>query len=342
MSIIKQLSTQVGHMRCQLSFTPNGEAAKTCKVRATVRTSEPVEVPGWFGGRLVHDLSGYRLRKSPLPMLYNHGGNVIGEWNRLEIDGDGSLKASGVIKSVSDGDLAGELIKKLEAGLPFEASINFADEMEISEVQEGAVAECNGRVYAGPLTVCRLFHVREVSICPLGADPLTSTTIDTDITEPVHQFAAIVRPSMMLSSTASDADTSQWNQPPEPTPEPKPETEPAEAKAVDAGGVVEGEQGLSVAQLARWSKEYGEKLAVEWSLDGLSEQQAGARFNDHLKAELVKTQELVKQLSQRAHPQVDFIPSDDPRHQYDAKAKSFERMGMTPGEAAFAARHSTR
>jgi hypothetical protein len=319
------------------------------KLRAVARTSEAIEVHGWStpdnpAGRIIHDLSGFRLRKATVPMMVNHGVSVIGEWTRLEVQ-DGNLVAHGVLKSTEPGDYASVLMGRLQNDLKYEASINFGDTMTVEEYAAGESLFVNGRAYDGPATVVRLFYIREISICGLGADPLTSTSIDADETAKADPapclFSATVRPRTALAGTPAEAEASPAPATPA-EPETPPEENATEAKAVDVAEAVEGgeERKLSVAQLKQWSSEFGERLAVEWCLEGLDEGQARARFADHLKAELEKSRELVKQLSHRAHPQVDFIPSDDAREATNARAKAFLRAGMTPGEAAFAARHS--
>lgn len=183
----RQLNAKSGRMKCELSFTPNSPTAKTAKIKAIARTSEPIIVPGWESkinpdARIVHDLSGMKLRKSKIPCLYNHytgEGSVIGEWIRFEIQ-DGNLVASGILKSVSEGDTADELMKKLANGTPFESSINFSDELEIEEFEEGETASANGRVYEGPITIIRSWYLREISITPLGADPYTTVTPEAE------------------------------------------------------------------------------------------------------------------------------------------------------------------
>lgn len=402
--ITRTLSADAGRMRCQLSYTSNGDTAKTMKLKAIARTSEAIEVPGWATdlnptGRIIHDLSGYRLRKATVPMMVNHGASVIGEWTRLELQ-DGNLVAYGVLKSTETGDIASTLMAKLAADLQHEASINFGDEMTIEEYGPGETVFVNGGTCDGPVTVVRRFFIREISICGLGADPHTATTVDdgTDdgSSSGITTFSATVRNrpheldknSLTVAGaetvTALEADnrlsavlpdgfdagsgggagagggTGEQDgavtspQAPEASEVPTPEAKPAEAEAVEAGEAVEGQGeeqekqsngdtpqpvAVSVSTLKAWAEEFGETLAVAYCLEGLDEHQARARFSQHLKTELAKTNELVKQLSQhQANPQVAFIPTDDPQRAFDLKAKEYESRGMTKGEAMFAAR----
>jgi hypothetical protein len=107
----------------EFALGDNGETAKTAPLSMVARSGKPIE--HWFWGRVVHDLSGMKLHKSRLAVDYCHDDKeIIGYLNKFDST-SGDLVTSGALIPFKDSDRATEIIHKMKAGVPYEASINF-------------------------------------------------------------------------------------------------------------------------------------------------------------------------------------------------------------------------
>jgi len=152
----------------------NGENAKTAPVRLVARSGKAIE--HWFWGRVVHDLAGMHLHKSRVPIDYVHDSKeIVGYLNKFDST-SGDLVTSGALVPFKDSDRATEIVHKMKAGVPYEASINFGgDGIKIEDVPEGMVAPVNGYQFEGPGIIVREWPLRGVAICPYGADANTES-----------------------------------------------------------------------------------------------------------------------------------------------------------------------
>ena len=153
----------------------NGDGAKTAPVRLVARSGKPIE--HWFWGRVVHDLAGMHLSKSRVPIDYVHDAKeIVGYLNKFDAT-SGDLVTSGALVPFKDSDRATEIVHKMKAGVPYEASINFGgDGIKIEDVAEGMVAQVNGYQFDGPGIIVREWPLRGVAICPYGADANTESS----------------------------------------------------------------------------------------------------------------------------------------------------------------------
>jgi hypothetical protein len=152
----------------------NGENAKTAPVRLVARSGKPIQ--HWFWGNVVHDLAGMHLHKSRVAIDYVHDEKeIVGYLNKFD-SSSGDLVTSGALVPFKDSDRATEIVHKMRAGVPYEASINFGgDGIKIEDVPEGMVAQVNGYQFAGPGIIVREWPLRGVAICPYGADANTES-----------------------------------------------------------------------------------------------------------------------------------------------------------------------
>ena len=157
----------------------NGDDARSTKFRMVARSGRAIEHPYW--GRIVHDLSGMQLERNRVAIDYNHDSKEpIGYANKFNIE-NGNLEVSGALTPVDDTDAASRVLKQAEAGVPFEASINFGGSgIELENVKEGDSAEVNGYEFSGPGVVVRKWPLRGIAVCLYGADQYTSTTFSDD------------------------------------------------------------------------------------------------------------------------------------------------------------------
>ena len=111
----------------------NGDTASTAPVRLLARSSQPIE--HWYWGKVVHDMDGMTLHKDRLPIDYVHDPKeVIGYLNKFESTDDGMV-TSGALTPWKESDRATEIITKMRAGVPYEASINFGgDGIKVEEI----------------------------------------------------------------------------------------------------------------------------------------------------------------------------------------------------------------
>lgn len=158
----------------EFTISRKNETDKSGALRMVARSGQPIE--HWFWGRVVHDLSGMRMHKNRLPVDYVHDPKeIIGYLNHFDSE-TGDLVASGALVPFKDSDRATEIMHKMSAGVPYEASINFGgDGIKVQELEDGEVTEVNGYQFEGPGMVVREWPLRGVAICPYGADMNTES-----------------------------------------------------------------------------------------------------------------------------------------------------------------------
>lgn len=105
-------------------------------------------------------------------VFYNHDQN--------QILGNGKLSFTNSINIQGSFSNYTEEAKKIygmmkEEGFPMQQSVYIATN-DVEPVSKGFV-EVNGRRFDAPIAVFRNGHIREVSLCPIGADPYTSAQV---------------------------------------------------------------------------------------------------------------------------------------------------------------------
>jgi hypothetical protein len=117
------------------------------------------------------------LHKSRIPIDYVHDAKeIVGYLNKFDAT-SGDLVTSGALVPFKDSDRATEIVHKMKAGVPYEASINFGgDGIKVEEVADGMVAQVNGYQFDGPGIIVREWPLRGVAICPYGADANTESS----------------------------------------------------------------------------------------------------------------------------------------------------------------------
>jgi hypothetical protein len=167
----------------EVRFASNGDGAKTAKVQLVARSGEPVYSPYW--GNIVHDFSGMD-HKPRIPIDYEHWSDSIGYLNKFDTS-SGDLVCSGALVSVTLGDcpdFTASLMEKMDAGIPYQASIQFGDDVALEFIPEGMTASVNGNDVAGPVTIVRQWTLQAVAICKLGVDDDTSAELQMSNSEP--------------------------------------------------------------------------------------------------------------------------------------------------------------
>jgi hypothetical protein len=157
----------------EIEFRENGEGSKTAPIKLKARSGQSIN--HWFWGKVVHDMSGCK-HKQRIAVDYAHNeGEILGYVNHFDTE-SGDLYLSGALTPFSDSDRASEVMHKMKAGVPYEASIFFGgDGIKIQEVAEGEMAPVNGYQFEGPGVIIREWPLRGVAICPYGADSNTES-----------------------------------------------------------------------------------------------------------------------------------------------------------------------
>lgn len=306
----------------EFAIGDNGESAKTAPLSMVARSGKPIE--HWFWGRVVHDLSGMRLAKPRLPVDYCHDDKeVIGYLNKFDA-ATGDLVASGALVPFKDNDRATEIVHKMKAGVPYEASINFGgDGIKVEDVPEGFVAQVNGYEFAGPGIIVREWPLRGVAVCPYGADANTESSSNFKASK---TFSAHVVPtntkttpketamkSESVEAVASETPVAELT---ESTPEAATPTadetaaeEQAEASATDAHAVeaetVEATeeakdatpQDETRAEFSRMRSDFGDVIAAETFASGGTYADAMGLAHARLKSENAALKARISELS---------------------------------------------
>jgi hypothetical protein len=236
----------------------NGENAKTAPVRLVARSGKPIF--HWFWGNVVHDLAGMHLHKPRVTIDYVHDDKeVVGYLNRFDST-SGDLVTSGALVPFKDSDRATEIIHKMKAGVPYEASINFGgDGIKIEDVPDGMVAQVNGYQFSGPGIIVREWPLRGVAICPYGADANTESAALAGANAKTYTATAYAKPNKESDMKAEEkpVEVAAQAEAPEAVKvekqdEVKPVETPAEAAAPAAveATAPEGEQVTEQAQEA--------------------------------------------------------------------------------------------
>jgi len=343
----------------------NGDGAKSAPVKLLARSAKPID--HWFWGRIVHDMAGMKLHKEKLPIDYIHDANqIIGYLNHFKVSKKDGLTCKGALVPYGENDRATEIIHKSKAGVPYEASINFGgDGIKIEQVPEKVMAKVNGYELEGPAVIVREWPLRGVAICPYGADQNTATEAlaessekinfefvgSRDMDEEKQDETTEIKPDEKPDESAEDKPVET---PAEETPEaegesvetekPETETEPAEAPADNGGGhqkPVEAGQDKNAFQAL--VAEFGKEFAADCLLEGLSPEDARAKFAAKLKTENAELKKRLMALGQTGEETpADFDEAQEPAEtekaqQEYAKRKERFTQNIGPGLGAFAA-----
>lgn len=189
----------------QLLAPPEAKEGETTRRRFKLlaRTVEPI--PDWFYGDLVHDFEGMQHRAT-IPVDYCHDPDqIIGVGDTFTVTEEGLL-IEGELIPFEPTDRASEILHKADAGVPYEASIDFRGPCTFEWIPDGAYTQANGRDYHGPCYLAREWLLRGVAITPNGWDSHTVA----ELSSPTHdaQIKLFTQGETMPKATAAPASTS--------------------------------------------------------------------------------------------------------------------------------------
>ena len=127
----------------------------------------------WSSTKLVFDLAGMEIAPQ-LPLLYNHCNDPEYRLGQISAAIDGkTIKISGGVDKATE---RGKFI--VEAGKKFQWQLSIGAEiLAMEDVSPEDTRTINGREFAGPFIHVKKSHLREVSVCAVGADPEASMRI---------------------------------------------------------------------------------------------------------------------------------------------------------------------
>ena len=262
----------------EFSLGDNGENAKSAPVTMRIRSGGAID--HWFWGRVIHDASGMRLAKNRIAVDYNHNPDeIIGYLNHFEADNSGNMIARGALCPYRDNDRASEVIAKMRAGVPYEASIFFGGEDTYCEqVDDGQTAEVNGYTVSGPATIFRSWTLRGVAVCPYGADMHTRAEVE--------KMASVFCVGDLRKGEIMEKEEK----------EKEPEGEEKSVEPVDGAE----EKAADVkADGAKFMAAFGRERGAVWFAEGLSFEEAREKFIAEIGEENKRLREELAQAQQR-------------------------------------------
>jgi len=142
-------------------------------VEFVAATERAVNVFDWERWDIVPEvllMSGVQLPASgQVPLLDSHErgsvSNVLGSFSGFRVE-NGQLLGKAVFSAAADGELA---FQKVREGHVTDVSVGY-EVLASTWVEPGATVELEGRTFTGPVRVTTAWAVREVSLCPIGAD----------------------------------------------------------------------------------------------------------------------------------------------------------------------------
>lgn len=141
----------------------------------------PLRVGGYYYPVVValDSLKG-TARRRPILMNHDHS-QPVGHTTAIQNDGK-SLRETGVLSM--PGEMRDTLVQSSSKGFPWQASIGVSAVGGKTEfVEEKKTVQVNGRNVKGPVYVLRGGTLRETTICPIGADDTTRTSIAAQLSE---------------------------------------------------------------------------------------------------------------------------------------------------------------
>lgn len=265
--------------------TTSADGKSEAPITLLARSPEPIYHPCW--GMIVHDMSGLKLRKERCPLDYCHwDAEPIGFGDQFSLTADG-LQVSGKLISFLPNDRAAEVIFKMKAGVPYEASIDFSDgQAVLEEVPPGMTVQVNGYDFTGPGVVVRQWSLLGVAVCPFGADPHTSS----DLADEAQQLTipyTLGKFSMSNSGTASESG--------ETTTTPAPQTTPPPETSVTTASPEQ----LTRSEMQRYVTRFGADRGTQYFFAGKNFTEALEEHCQSLQTQLQASRDEVADLKQR-------------------------------------------
>jgi len=176
---------------CEISFAEKQEGQEDNRFQIIAYSGQIIP-NHWLWGNIAFDLAGLRFDKSRTPILEEHFTS-----RRLGFSTKQDIKDKVVVEGKFLSNPAAQQIKAdMTEGFPMQASVYIPPD-EVEEIKEGEKAEVNGHTLKGPGTIFRKSHIREVSMCALGADSRTQSKAVGEGSEQEVQFSVLEKERIM-------------------------------------------------------------------------------------------------------------------------------------------------
>ncbi len=151
------------------------------KDRFQIQANSGRIMPHWYWGNMAVDLEGLTIGRDDMPVFLEHApADKVGWTDGFKIDPKLGLIAVGYFSSITE---SSKEVRDLAAdGYPWQASV-YVPPTDIEYVEKGETVNVNGYELKGPGVVFRKSNLREVSVCALGADECTSSSMLSGSTE---------------------------------------------------------------------------------------------------------------------------------------------------------------
>ena len=254
-------------------------------VRLLARSGQPIE--HWWWGRVVHDLSGMFIPgdRDRVPLDWCHRQSEVLGFGKPE-EKDADLWVEGELTPFQEDDLPTEIAHKGQAGVPYQASIDFyGDGIIVEELGVGASAQVNGYTLEGPATIVREWPLRGVALCLYGADQNTASQFSRDDDGQSVAVHLLNRENDMAD------DTPQTDTPAEAAQLSKEELLEQAGKlglTLQEDGESEGDKSRLQynAELKRFTDKFGSENGNKWFTDNKTYEEAMEFHADALEAEV--------------------------------------------------------
>jgi hypothetical protein len=159
-----------------------GEGAKVLKVKLQLVARTKAVIYHWYWGPVVHDFAGMTHGDSLAVDLQHEFCEPIGYVDGFTVTDEGLVLDGYLVALIGAEDDKGmEVILRGQAGIPYQASIDFDPESVVLEyVPEGFTSEANGQTYSGPVTIIRQWELQGVAVCLRPWDKGTEARFSKD------------------------------------------------------------------------------------------------------------------------------------------------------------------
>lgn len=261
-------------------------ALPAARLKLTCRTDAPVYVPAKLKNGdtesvpMYHDLDGFQSPGKTACDYAHNDSDLIGgcENYRRELS---AIVCDAAIEALEAADTADKIIKRMSskrAKVPYQSSVFWEGESEA--VPHGQKFNVNGKDLEGPAFVVRKWTIRQMAICPAGADAFTSATLISKLSAETLVEAEI---EVLEGEEKPAEETKPEEKPNEATAQEQGEGAPAASAPTEATPPVAGEEAktLSLADLRRFNAKFG--------ADALSYIEQGLDYAAALEKHLEKT-----------------------------------------------------
>lgn len=256
------------------------------------RTADPVDL-GY--AKLAHDFATFVAPTLTACDYCHDADEIVGNCSNYRIEGEAAaaaIKCKATVESIAPGDTAGQIIARAgsaRAPVPYQASVHWEGDVEL--LIEGS-KPVNGVDVPAPAYIVTNWTIKQMAICPQGADPDTSTELATRLSAdaPTKLAEASEDPPAADESTAEADPPAEAADPPATCPEcgqamPAAETE-AETPTTEATDAPADAEKLTRSDLAKFAAAFGDD-AIGYLTAGLNYHQALEKHNAKLSADLV-------------------------------------------------------